>query len=179
MNGGVADDDIGPGPVRRLAIGREQRISDEGVPIEVVQRQRLLGDVKLVNGQLARDHHGDLGDFDGERVDVQAVEVLGAEETEADLARLGTAGELGVNALVNAGFEALEGAVGDVEEVAAAAGGIEHAEMVEAVQELVQPGEGLRALDLLGPGRDDRRLDDLHDFDGAGEVDAEGAALVH
>ena len=163
--------------MRGLAVGREQGVGGDEILVEVVQRQGRLGDVQFVNGQFAGDHHGDFGDFDGEGLDVQAVEVLRAEETQHALARLGAAGKL-LHPLDNARFEALEFAVGDVEEVAGAAGGVEHAEMMQAVAEFDEALEGLGAVDLLAPRLDDGRPDDLHDVGRAGEVRAEGVALV-
>ena len=47
-------------------LGREQGIGGDEVLVEVVERQGLFGDVEFVDRQLARDHHRDFGDFDGE-----------------------------------------------------------------------------------------------------------------
>ncbi len=80
------------------------------------------------------------------------------------------------HAFDDAGFEAFEFAVGEVEEVAGAAGGVEDRIRVHALEQFGEALEGFGVLDLLRPGVDDRRLDDLHDVDGGGEVGAVGVA---
>jgi len=153
---------------------RNQRIHRFEVLVEVVQWQvGFVGDVQLVDRQLAGDHHGDLGRFDGERIDVQAIELASIDVDEAGL----DVGEFGSEAFADAGFQAFHFAVGEVEEVAGAAGRIEDAQGGEALQEFEQAPGGARRVDGVGPGIDDRRLDDLHDVGWEGEVSAEGVAL--
>src|ERR1035437_4010608 len=172
----VADNDIGFGPLGGQAVGGDEGVGGNEVLVKVIQRQRRFGDVQFVNRQFAGDHHGDFGDFDGEGLDVKPVEVLGAQEAQYALAGLGAAGGF-LHPLQQVGFEALEFAVGDVEEITGAAGGVEHAEIVQAVPQFDQTLEGLGALDLLAPGLDDGRADNFHDVGGVGEVGAEGVAL--
>ena len=166
----IADDDVGGGPSGASSIGRNQRVTDDEVGVEVIQRQGIFIDVQLVDGELVRQHHRHLGQFDGEGLDVHAVEIARGDEAEGPLRGV-AAGEF-ADALVDARFEPLEFAVGDVEEVAAAAGRVEHAKALQPGQQFLQPLEGFCALDLLAPGFDDGRADDLHDVDGAGEMGA-------
>ena len=49
---------------------------------------------------------------------------------------------------------------------------------METVQEFAQPLEGQCAFDLFAPRLDDGRADDLHDVGRAGELRAEGVALL-
>ncbi len=69
--GRVADDGVRFGP------GHEQGVSRGDDVVEVVQREDPLVVVELVGGQLLGQHHGHLGDFDGEGVAVDAGEVVG------------------------------------------------------------------------------------------------------
>jgi hypothetical protein len=131
--------------------------------------------VEFVNGQLVGQHHGHLGEFDGEGLNVHAVEILAADEAKRALGGV-AAGEF-ADAFVNTRFEPFEFAVGDVEEVAGAAGGVEDAEVFHARQQFFKALEGLGAFDLFAPGFDDGGADDFHDVDRAGEVGAEGVAL--
>ena len=167
----VADDDIHFRPVG------EQRVAGDEVGVEVVERQVAFADVEFFDGEFAPDHHGDFGEIDGKRVDVVTEEVLGAEETELALVRLGTAGELGVDALDDASFEAFQFPVGDVEEVAGAASGIEHAEIVQAFPEFAEPFERLGGFNLFRPRLNDGRLDDFQDVSRTGEMLAKRPAF--
>src|SRR5690554_3367574 len=74
------------------------------------------------------DPHDHAGELVGERVDLDAVELPRAEEAEAWRADLLGEGDYLV-------LEVLHGLQGDVEEVAAAAGGVEDAHLVEIVEE--------------------------------------------
>ncbi len=147
---------------RGQAVGREQGVGGDEILVEVVEGQGGLGDVEFVDGQFAGDHHGDFGEFDGEGEDVHA-------ENFWAVTRLSSAGRVrrgwGIRckALEDSDFEALEFAVGEVEEVAGAAGGVEHAEVGEAFEEVGELFEGFGGFDLLGPGFDDGGADDLHD----------------
>ena len=49
--------------------------------------------------------------------------------------------------------------------------------MVHPLAELGEAIDGFRPLDLLAPGIDDRRPDDFHDIDRAGEMGTEGMAF--
>ena len=73
----------------RVAVGVNQGVADAEVGVEVVERQGVFGDVQFVDGQLAGDHHRHLGEFDGEGLDVHAVEVLGGDEAEGALGGVG------------------------------------------------------------------------------------------
>src|ERR1039458_7488108 len=164
----VADDDVGFGPLGRQAVGGDEGVGSNEVLVKVIQRQGRFGDVQLVDRQFAGDHHGDFGDFDCEGLDVEAVEVLGAEEAQHALAGLGAAGEF-LHPLKQVSFEALEFAVGDVEEVAGTTGGVENAEIVQAVPQLDQTLEGLGGINLLAPALDDGAADNLDAVGGGGE----------
>ena len=61
----------------------DQSIGGSKVVVEVVERQGALGNAQLVDGELAGDHHGDLGDLDGEGVDIDAEELGGGNERHA------------------------------------------------------------------------------------------------
>ena len=173
--GRVADDDVDFRPAWTRAVSLNQRIADAEVGVEIVERQGVLGDVEFVDGELVGEHHRHLGEFDGKGLNVHAVEVLAGNETERALGGV-AAGEF-AHALVDARFEPLEFAVGDVEEVAGAAGGVENAEVFQAREEFFEALERFGAVDLFAPGCDDGRADDFHDVDRAGEVGAEGVAL--
>jgi hypothetical protein len=173
--GRVADDDVDFRPRRASAVGLNQRVADAEVGIEIVERQGVFVDVEFVDGKLVGEHHRHLGEFDGEGLDVHAMEVARADEAERPLSGV-AAGEF-AHALVDARFEPFEFPVGDVEEVAGAAGGVEDAVVFQAREEFFEALEGFGAFDLFAPGGDDGRADDLHDVDRAGEVGAEGVAL--
>ena len=70
---GVADDHIGLGPLRGAAVRSDEGVGGDEIAVKVIEREGRLGNVQLVDGQFAGDHHGDLGDFDGEREDIEAV----------------------------------------------------------------------------------------------------------
>ena len=136
--------------------------------------------MQFVNRQLARNHHRDFGDLHGERQDVEAVEVLRAEVAETHLAFTfaGVFGKLGVNAFVDTRLQPLHFAIGDVEKISRAAGGIEHAEGVHPVAQFAQALESLRAFNLFGPRISDCRLDDLHDVGRGSEMRAKGVTFL-
>lgn len=157
--------------------GAHEGIDATELGVEVIERERGLGDVQLVDGEFAREHHRDLGEFDGEGVDIEAVKILRGEVGQAHLAALGLGG-VGLKFFVDAGFEAFQLAVGEVEKIAAAAGGIEDVEMLDTVEEIAEAFGGLRAFDLLAPRLHDGGADDLHDIGGVREVRARGVAFV-
>ena len=173
----IADDHVGSRPCDGFAVGVNERVGGDEVGVEVVEGQGAFGDVELVNRQLAGNHHRNFGDLDGQRVDVESVEVLHAEEADLTLLRFGAAGKF-VDAFDEASFKALEFAVGDVKEVAGATRGIEHAEIMESFAEFAEAFQSLGGFDLFAPRVNDRRPDDLHDVDGAGVVRAERAAFL-
>src|SRR5690606_14283131 len=122
-----------------------------------------LVEPELVDGEFVPDEERDLREFDGEGVDVHPVELAQRDVAELLLGLLD--GLLRARHLTSAfeqpGLDAPEFAVGEVEEVAAAAGGVEHPVLEEAVSKSLDLGEGGRVLDDLEPWVDDRRLDDL------------------
>ena len=159
----------------------DERIGGLEVGVEVVQGQGRLLDVQLVDRELARDHERDLGQLDGEGVDVDAIELTGGDEREQTLALVLGLGD-GVHCLEELGLDAFELAVGEIEEVARAAGRVEDAVVLEPVVESVEIADGLGALgcafDQSFPRIGDGGLDDLEDVQLAGEVSAKGVALV-
>jgi len=58
-------------------------VSRKKVRVQIIQGKRVLIEVNFIYCQLAGDHHGDFRDFNGERDDIQAIEVLNAEIAEA------------------------------------------------------------------------------------------------
>src|ERR1019366_509030 len=138
----VADNGIGFGP------GGEEGVGAEDIVVQVVERQVTLefegvgvlaGEfvgvvfpelLRLPMGEAAGEHEGDFGGFHRVVVDIQAKEVPGGDAGgEADFGEL--AFVLGEEAQEQALFEFAQGAIGDEEEVAGTAGGIEHAELTE------------------------------------------------
>ena len=110
----------------RSATGMAVRsASPPKILIQIVQRQILLvSDMQLVYCQLAGNHQCHLREFHRKRVDVHAEELAGVDVDEPRL----FVGKLGAEAFADQRFQALHFAVGEVEEVAAAAGGVEDAE---------------------------------------------------
>jgi len=141
------------------------------VRIEIVKRQGLFIDVQFVDRQFVRQRQRDLGEFDGEGHDVEAVELLAGDEAERLLLPLALAGGFG-DAFDKFGFEAFEFSVGDVQEVARAAGGIEHLERVQALLEGAELRKIFRLRDRGAPRMDDGGADDLHDVGGRGVMPA-------
>src|ERR1035438_6327163 len=126
----VADDNVGFRPLRGQTFGREQGVGGDEIFIEIVERQGWFADVQFVNRQLAANHHRDFRNLDGKRLNIKAVKVLDAQETETNLAFAfaGMFWKLGVNAFVDAGFQPLHFAIGDVEEISRTTGRVKHTE---------------------------------------------------
>ena len=95
-----------------------------------------VGDLHVA--EVIHEPQRDLGDFSGELLDLDAVELR-----HADLAQLGDVEELSevvpVQLLQHVHFEAAQLAVGDEEEVSASAGGVEERERGDLLVELQQP----------------------------------------
>jgi hypothetical protein len=175
------------GHVGFAAVGVEQRVA----VFDAVER--LEDGVDGVRVAVAAapldvaDPDGDARQFGGEFVDFEAEDVVRAGfHAERRL----QAEFVGVD--VGALFDVAQGFEGEVEEVAAAAGGVEHAEVVEAEQEALVGVGGLAFL-LLGPwpwpaairlgllpfGGErfaDERVDQFGDGAGVGVVGAERGA---
>ncbi len=160
----IADDRVGLWPGRRIARGVDQGIADREIGVQIVQRQRLFGDVQFVDRQFSGDHQRDLGQIDGEGIDVHAEEVRGGDEPEYPLRRIGLRRHF-ANPFVNSGFKPLEFTIGDIQEIARSAGGVQHGEVVHPFAQFGQLADGFRVLDLFAPRFDDRRTDDLHNID--------------
>ena len=127
-------------------------------------------------GEAAGEHEGDFGRLDRVLVDIYAEEVLGRDAGgEADFGEL--AFVLGEEAQEEALFEFPQGAVGDEEEVAGAAGGVEDAELAEFLEQGQQVGGGPGGGDAFVPGPDDGGADDLLDVGFVGEMGAQGVAF--
>ena len=124
----------------------------------------------------AGKHESDLCGFDGVFVHVDAEEVFrGDARGEADFGEL--AFVLGEEAQEQALFEFPQGAVGDEEEVAGAAGRVEDAELAEFREQGQQVGGGLGGGNAFVPGADDGGADDLLDIGFVSEMGAEGVAF--
>ena len=99
-----------------------------------------VGDLHVA--EVVHEPERDLGDFGGEGLDLDAVELR-----DADLAQIRNVEELAgvvpVQLLQHVHFEAAQFAVGDEEEVAASAGGVEERER----RDLLVEGEDFMALD--------------------------------
>ena len=176
--GRVPHDEVHPGPVGLPGVVGVGEVEDGVLALEGVHGAEdgvAPGAGAVLAGPLeVADPDGHLGELEGVRVDLDAVELPGAHE-----------GDLGGEAVVQGEdgdllLQVLELLEGDVEEVAGAAGGVEDPDvgeaLVEAAQEhlglvpgLLEPaagGRGLRAVGLLGvllAGREEVR-DELLDL---------------
>ncbi len=142
----VADDHVGLGPFGFRAIGVQQRVP----VLDAIQRlQDGVGGVRVAVAPApldVADPDGDAGQFGGVVVDLQPQDVV----------RAGLEHDLGVLEAEIAGFDAHalfqvpQGLERQVEEVARAAGGIQHAEFVQPQQEaLIGLSRGLVRFGLL------------------------------
>src|SRR5690606_31887078 len=111
------------------AILVHQGVVEDDVVERFEDRRLAAGDAVGTVPLEVADPHDHAGEFVGERVDLDAVELPRAEEAEAWRADLLGEGDDLV-------LKVLHGLQGDVEEVAAAAGGVEHLYLVEVVEEL-------------------------------------------
>ena len=139
------------------------------VRVEVVQRQGMFADMQFVNRQFAGDHHRHLGQLDGERIDIHAVEICRGHEAHYPLLGSKLLGQFATS-FNDTRFQSLQLTVGYIEEIARTTGGIEHRKIMQTLQQLVETAHGRCIFDLLSPRFHDRRPDDLHDIDRAGEV---------
>jgi hypothetical protein len=128
-------------------------------------------------GEAAGEHEGDLGGLHRVLVDINAEEVSrGNARGQADFREL--AFVLGEEAQEQALFEFPQGAVGDEEEVAGAAGGVEDAELAEFLEQGQEVGSGPGGRDAFVPGTDNGGADDLLDVGFVGEMGAQGVAFL-
>jgi hypothetical protein len=184
----VADDDVGGGPFGFAAVRVEQRVA----VLDAVER--LEDGVEGVRVAVAAapldvaDPDGDARQLGGEFVDFQPEDVVRAGMHD----QFGAEAEF-VGVDVGAFLDVAQGFEGEVEEVAAAAGGVEDAEVLEAEQEALVGGAGAflpcfarRISGVLdrGFGRPhsaakrfaDERVDQFGDGAGVGVVGAERGA---
>ena len=140
----VADDDVGGGPVGFAAVGVEQGVAVFDAVERLEDGVEGVGVAVTAAPLDVADPDGHSRQFGGEFVDFEAEDVVRAgfhaeRRFEAEF--------VGVD--VGAFFDVAQGFEGQIEEVAAAAGGVEDAEVVEAEQEALPGGGG-----LLRPGKD-------------------------
>ncbi len=172
---GVADEPIPEkGWVTHDAVagwpGSENSVGD-GDPGQADQRQRVLGFAVAVDHLPVPHPEGDPGDEDRDGLDVDATQV-GQRHIGPWLRRQrlpGRGSEVG-DALLELVFEGPQFPVGDVEEVAAAAGGVEHHETGEFIEQLARCSRGGDSVDAPLPGSHDGGTDDFQDVGLVGVV---------
>ena len=126
--------------------------------------------------QAAGEHQGDFGCFHRVFVHVKAKELFGRNAAgRANFFKL--AFILGEQAQQEILFEFAQGAVGDKQEVAAAASGIKHAEGAKLAEEFEQFGNIFGGGDAFFPWTNDGGADNFLDVALVGEVRAERMAL--
>src|SRR5208337_1704695 len=81
----VSDDDISGGPSNRISEFVDEGIRCREVIVQVVERKGFLRDVQFIDRQFSGNHHRDLGQFHGERVDVDAEKLASGHEPEHHL----------------------------------------------------------------------------------------------
>ncbi len=161
----VADDEIGHGPIWLARIGIGLLVVDDprqgiAVPsehciaaLDIVEGAedglgRVFAGGAIVNLQIADPEH-QFGDGGSAGIDLDAQELVWIDGVAGQRqARLAAHGDKGVDDFV---FELLDQLHGDIEEVASAAGRIEHAGEAELVVEI---GDGLDGLVALALGHE-------------------------
>ena len=128
----ISDDDIGGRPLNRIPEFVDEGIRCREVIVQVVERKGFLSDVQLIDRQLSGNHHRDLGQLHGERIDVDAEKLAGRHEPEHHLSGVQASGFLS-HPLKQSGLETLQLAIGDVEEIPRAASWVKHDEVVHAL----------------------------------------------
>ena len=185
----IADDGVALRP--RI----EQRILAPDVFVEVVQWQVALEFqgvgvmfrqgvgvflpelLRLPGGEAAGEHERDLGGFHGVFIDVQAVKLFGRNARGgADDGNLRAI--FGEQAQQDFFLQLAQRAEGHEEKVAAAAGGIKHAEIAEFGQQFAELRGGFGGGDAFFPRADDGGPDDFLDVGLVGEMRAQRVALL-
>ena len=133
--------------------------------------------MEFIAGEFGSKRQRDLGKFDRKGQDIHAVELAGRDAAHDDLACGLTAAEL-VLFGGDCRFEAAHFAVGDVEEVSAAAGGVQDADRLQASFERGEFFECVGLGKCHREGIDDGRLHDAHDVGLSRVVRAHGVAFA-
>ncbi len=165
--GRIADDRVGARP--RVA----QRVLDDDAG-EIGERERALVQAEFLDRQPVAHPQRDAGEGHGEALDLDAADVRQGEEQRQRLrGRLaGRPAQLG-ETVRQAALDPAQLAVGDVEEVAAPARGVQDDVAHQVRLGLRRLGGRLEVLDALPPRPHDRGLDDLLDLGLVGVVRAD------
>ena len=184
--GRVADDDLHRRPGPGLAVGQQQRVGAHDVGIEVVEGQGRLLVVALggiQHRQLLGNHERHLGQLHGEGLQVEAVELVrahgrfGADEVGQRLL-VGRGGAHGPQPGQQRAFEQLHFLERHEQEVARAAGRVQHPVAAQGPQRVVQLRGRVGGLNAPPPRLHQHRYHHLQNVGFVGVVRAQHVSLA-